>query len=156
MKKLTIGLLIGAGAGLVLTGCFPAAPQTKTIQQLNTPALAKGVKSTQMIKTVEIIVANEDGKPIKRQKAGTCTFFADYSFKISSAQPEVVNKLTAAIKRARQKASLLLRTEEKVGDTLVMSGEMLQPGDQNYIYALIIESTRLLNEESPGQYFSLE
>jgi len=37
-----------------------------------------------------------------------------------------------------------------------MSGEMLKPGDKNYFQALAIESARLLNNNSRGEYFSLE
>jgi hypothetical protein len=133
--KIVTGSVVLLAMLSLLPGCVAPAPQPKT---------------------VTIMVANEDGQPIRRQNIGQCAFYADYSFKITSDRPEVVNKLTAAIKRARQKESLLLRTEEKKGDTLVMSGEYLKPGDQNYLHALIIESARLLNEDSPGQYFSLE
>jgi hypothetical protein len=132
IKLPLIGLLIVLTG---LAGCAPSNPQTKN---------------------VSIMAANEDGKPIVRKKIGECRFNADYSYQIKCERPEIAQKLAAAIKQARQKESLLLRTEEMVGDKLVMSGEMLKPGDQNYIHALIIESARLLNNDTRGEYFSLE
>jgi len=109
-----------------------------------------------LIKTVTIVVADDVVKPMGRKKVGECSFYEDYSFKIKSDREDIKSQLTAAIKRARQKESLMLRSESMEGDTLVMSGEFLKPGDKNYIYALIVESARLLNEGSRQEFFSLE
>ena len=116
----------------------------------------QGVSIKTMIKTVSIYLSDDAATPTSRKKVGECAFFEDYSFKITAEEEWIKVRLSQAVKSARQKESILLRTEEMKDGALVMSGEMLKPGDKNYIYALIVETANELNRNERKGFFSLE
>ena len=105
-------------------------------------ALAVGIKiyynSPVLIKAG--IIATNNANPVARAKAGELIFYRDYTYKITGAQPELIEKLASAIKAARSKESLLLRYEEKKGDALVMYGDQVGPEDKNYVFASSMKS----------------
>jgi hypothetical protein len=116
----------------------------------------KGDSRKTMTKTVSIYLSDDAATPTSRKKVGECAFFEDHSFKITTEDEWIKVRLSQAIKTARQKESILLRTEEMKNGALVMSGEMLKPGDENYIYALINEAASELNRNERKGFFSLE
>jgi len=121
-------------------------------------ALVVGIKiyyNGPVLKKVEIIATN-DANPAARVKAGELIFYRDYTYKITGVQPELKEKLTAAIKAARSKENLLLRYEEKKGDALVMYGEQVGPEDKNYIFALLNEVAEQLNRLTRDLFYSFE
>ena len=109
-----------------------------------------------VLKQVAVFAADHDIKPVKQVKVADCVFYNDYSFKIKSSRPGFDRELAALINEARKKESLMLRTEEMKGDTLVMYGEEIKPGDKNYIYALVNAVAGSLNDGSRREFFSLE
>ena len=94
------------------------------------------------------------GLDMSGKNCGTLTVHADYSYRIKCDDPVLKERVGQALDQVIAEDKAFLRTEEMVGDRLVMKGEYLSRKDKDFVHALLISAAEQVNSEYKGLFFS--